>query len=279
MSKSSIKWKLPWPFIFISIGMFFGLIIEKTAFGTYFIALACGLAFIVLGILFTLRYKIYQPMLVACWTGLAIWHYFLAARPEVIVDMMNMIGIHTADSSTVTWLSTYFKLVWSLVHIGTLMIISPLFSPPIFKSVKLEKSARRIFKLAADMVTDTTNGFTERPYYAGKEEFSKDEIVGFARYLSGKEITASLFSNDSVRIGFSMGRSPLSDKSFQKISHIDFANDGKVMVRISEQDYKMYRKQLTFDQLCNALSNVFRRFLTYYRDGNEERIVTELKSV
>ncbi|MEA3476860.1 MAG: hypothetical protein U9R60_01670 [Bacteroidota bacterium] len=279
MNNSSIKWKLQWPYAIISFVFVVSLIIEDQAFNTYFLAYIYGLALIVIGILFTIRYKMFQPLLSFGWTGLFLWHYFLASHPADIVKMLNLIGIYSADSQTVVWISDRFTMVGAIIHMLTLFIINLFLFPALWKSNRLEKSARRIFKLAAEMVTDTSNGFTGRPYYAGQEEYNKNEIIGLARYLNGKDISRYTVSPKSVQVGFSMGRSPLADKTFQKISHISFANDGKVMVQISEQDYKMYRNQLTFNQLCEALSNVFTQFLDYYKNGNEERIITELKSI
>lgn len=279
MNNSSIKWKLQWPYAIISFIGIVSLIIEDQAFNTYFMAYTYGFALIVIGIMFTIRYKMFQPLLCFGLTGLFLWHYFLASHPADIVKMLNLIGIYSADSQTVVWISEHFTMVGAFIHLGTLFIINPFLFPAIMKSQRLEKSARRIFKLAAEMVTDTSNGFTDRPYYAGQEDYNKNEIIGFARYLSGKDISRYTVGPQLVQVGFSMGRSSLVDKTFQKITHLSFANDGKVMVQISEQDYRMYRNQLTFDQLCDALSNVFTQFLDYYKNGNEERIITELKSI
>ena len=48
-------------------------------------------------------------------------------------------------------------------------------------------------------------------------------------------------------------------------------------VSISEYDYRQYRKKFNFDQLCASVGDIFKRFLEYYEDGNEDRIITELK--
>ncbi len=77
---------------------------------------------------------------------------------------------------------------------------------------------------------------------------------------------------------FSMGISPLSNPSLQKVSYVSFNSEGKISVHISEHDFKRYKEQLTFDQLCASLGDVFKRFLEYYKKGNEARIGIELKS-
>jgi len=278
-SYSSIKWKFQWPYAIMAFVFIASLIIEDQAFNTYFMAYFYGLALIMAGLIYTLRYKMYQHVLSLGLSGLALWHYFLAAHPADTVRMLNMIGVYSADASTVDWISRHFTMLYAIIHILTVFIINIFLLSAITKSNRLEKTARKIFRLAAEMVSDTSNGFTGRPYFAGKEELQKNEIIGFARYLSGKDICRYTVTPQFVKIGLSMGRSPLSDKTFQHVSYISFSKDGKIMVQISKEDYRMYRNQLTFDQLCNALSEVYKQFLDYYKDGNEERIITELKSI
>jgi hypothetical protein len=263
----------------MGVGALFAVIIEKEAFGTYFLGILYGVGLFLSGIIFSIRFRMWQPAVLMCWTGLALWHYFLAARPGVIVKMLKMVGYYRADIATVDWLDQHFSLAWALLHIGTILILGPLFMPVVQRSHKLEQSARKIFKLAAEMVPDTGNSYTDRPYFAGQEKYQYDELIGFSRYLSGKDIVRYRVTQQGVELGFSMGRSPMADKTFQRISHISFDNGGKIVVQISEKDYKMYKQHLTFDQLCASLSNLFWQFFEYYRNGNEGRILTELKSI
>ena len=64
-----------------------------------------------------------------------------------------------------------------------------------------------------------------------------------------------------------------------QVSYVLFGNDGNLSVHIAAFDYKQYTKGFTFDQLCNSLGNTMQRFLEYYKEGYEERIINELKSV
>jgi hypothetical protein len=61
------------------------------------------------------------------------------------------------------------------------------------------------------------------------------------------------------------------------VSNVLFDNKGNISVSISENDYRQYRERINFDQLCESMGNVFKRFLEYYKNGNEARIITELK--
>jgi hypothetical protein len=62
------------------------------------------------------------------------------------------------------------------------------------------------------------------------------------------------------------------------ISHIICQNNGKLSVSISREDYHMYKKAYSFDQLCASLGSVFDRFLKYYKEGSQERIINELRA-
>lgn len=42
--------------------------------------------------------------------------------------------------------------------------------------------------------------------------------------------------------------------------------------------FQDYREKLSFDQLCSSLADIFNRFLDYYKNGLESRIIIELKS-
>jgi len=81
-----------------------------------------------------------------------------------------------------------------------------------------------------------------------------------------------------VTYAFPMNTSPLVDPQLNKVSYLSFEKDGNISVHISEADYKQYKNKLSFDQLCGSFINMFKQFLEYYKDGNEDRIVTELKS-
>jgi len=59
-------------------------------------------------------------------------------------------------------------------------------------------------------------------------------------------------------------------------SHVSFDHSGNFAVQISKSDYRQYKEQITFDQLCAALVDLFKRFLQYYRQGKESRILVEL---
>lgn len=150
--------------------------------------------------------------------------------------------------------------------------------PTLSGQERFEANARRLFKLASELITETSNGFTERPYSAGKINVSKEDLEGFARFVNGKFIARSFHHDSMVYLVFSMNRSVLTVNDPTEVSYISIDQEGNISVRISQQDYHQYRATFNFDQLCETMATVFTRFIEYYKNGNENRIITELKT-
>jgi hypothetical protein len=142
----------------------------------------------------------------------------------------------------------------------------------------LEGSAIRLFKLAAREVSGEQNGFTGRPYQSGNHEFARNEVIGLALFLEEKKICRADFTEKGIKLIFSMGISPLNNGLLDKLSYVCFGDDGSLSVFISRDDYRQYKKEYTFDQLCELMGKTFLRFGNYYTDHMEKRIITELKS-
>lgn len=143
---------------------------------------------------------------------------------------------------------------------------------------RFEINSRRLFRLAAELIRETGNGFTERPFSAGKMEFTKEELQDFSRFLNGKYVAKSFHSGDKIIFAFSMNKSLVRLEDPKEVSHVTFELNGNITVSVSEKDYRGYRAKFNFDQLCDSMGKVFGRFLDYYRQGLEHRIITELKT-
>jgi ABC-type multidrug transport system fused ATPase/permease subunit len=236
--------------VFLSLAM-----IESTITGNPpYSAFAFGCFFIVFGIIEYHRTKLMIYLILGLLWGTGTWHsmalYF------------------------VSFLSFTTYIIHVIVSFGALFLTWPFF----YGNEKLESNARRLFNLAAEHVHEAFNGFTDRPYSARKAEYSKDEIRGFARFMGGKKIVKSIIQKEAIILAFSMGVSPLKEPDLQQISYVSFDYEGNISVHISEYDYKRFKEELTFDQLCASLGDVFIRFLEYYKKGSESRIIIELKS-
>ncbi len=236
--------------VFLSLAMIEAIITGNPPYSSF----AFGCFFIVFGIIEYQRTKLMTYLILGLIWGTGTWHSMA----------LYLVSIFSVE--------TYIPHV--IVGYGALALTWPI----IYGHEKLESNARRLFNLAAEHVHDAFNGFTDRPYSACKAEYSKDEVRGFARFMRGKKIVKSNIQKEAIILAFSMGISPLKEPDLQLISYVSFDNEGNVSVHISEYDYNRFKEELTFDQLCASLGDVFIRFLEYYKKGLESRIIIELKS-
>jgi hypothetical protein len=258
MSKgSAIKWRMVWINTWILGAIYFVLFIgEERIYGTHNVNWIFGSFFIIYALVYYFRVRVYQILLVFLTLGLGFYH-------SVLVLDFHM----------------FFSMKTLAVHIVIFFFAMIFGMPVIARAYKMEVYSRKLFKLASEQVTAISAGFTSRPFSAGTHNFKKEEILGFVRYLKGKEIAGYRIVDDMVLIGISMGISPVADPEFDRISTVSFVYNGNLFVHISEHDYKMYKERLSFDQLCASLASLFKEFLEYYRNGKEDRIMIELKNV
>ena len=273
ITDTSIKKQFNWNWVPPILFLLF-LIIEGQALRTYYTMWLFGLLLIVAGIIYSFRYKLYQPALIFCFAGITLWHYALAAHYDTCITMLRLMGL---DIFTNPGNNPFSMMLW-LLNLLVFLSLLPVFGPKTLKAFKIEQSARQILRVAARSVTSSGDGFTSRPFYAGNAEFSKEQITGFTQYLAGKMIVYPVYAETGVSLTFSMRKSPFAIKDISEISYITFENSGEIKVHVASADYKRFRKQLTFDRLCDSLGNVFKRFLNYYINNQEARIVMELKS-
>jgi hypothetical protein len=274
ITDTSLKRRFNWnlwvpPILFVIF-----LIIENQAFDTYYTMWVYGLLLIITGIFYSFRYKIYQPGMLFCLAGVTLWHYALAAHFDTCLIMLRQLGF---DISLIPANNPFSMMIW-LINLVVFLILMIFTGPVILKAFRLEQAAMGIFRAAAQTVTTTGNGFTSRPFFAGNAEYSKEQITGFTQYLAGQMIVYPVYSEAGVFMTFSMGKSPLAIKDSSEISYITYENTGKITVHIASADYRRFRKQLTFDRLCDSLGEVFKRFLNYYINNQESKILLELKS-
>ncbi len=147
-----------------------------------------------------------------------------------------------------------------------------------YSQERFEINSRRLFRLAAELISETSDGFTERPYSAGKVTFTRDELQGFTRFLNGRYIAKSFHFEDRIIFAFSLNRSLVNLDDPKEVSRVSIDLEGNMSVAISERDYKEYVARFSFDQLCSSMAVVFERFLKYYQEGMENRIISEIKN-
>lgn len=143
---------------------------------------------------------------------------------------------------------------------------------------RYEINSRRLLKLAAELIFETVDGFTDRPFSAGEINATREELLGFSRFMEGKYITRVFHEENTIFLAFSLNRSLLAVENPKEVSHISINESGAMTVFITEADYRQYRRTYNFNQLCHSLGEVIKRFMGYYQEGLENRIITELKT-
>lgn len=213
-----------------------------------------GAFFIVIGIIQYDRYRVAAYLYLGILTGTSTWH--------------SLIYTLAPEGTPITF----------FIHILVVVLFIILFWSKLSAQERLFSNARRLFKLASGLINETDGGFTERPYSIGKVEISDKDLKGFINFMEGKFVTKSYVRDNVFHLGFSMGISPLVVSDPLEISYVRIDSERNLSVGISSFDYKQYKEKLSFDQLCFSLAEVFERFLEYYKQGNEARIISEVKS-
>lgn len=157
----------------------------------------------------------------------------------------------------------------------------------LFYQVSLKKAkwkGREVFELASMFIEHQSDGFTGRPCPVGKSEYTKDELLGFAKFMRNNLIAMPYFEDNSILFvpvkmsdEFSFIFNP--DKFRHIRSWVAFDYDGNVTVNISKNDYLDYKEELSFDQLCMNFGRLFIEFMKYFRKGEEDRILYRLNEL
>jgi hypothetical protein len=143
---------------------------------------------------------------------------------------------------------------------------------------------REVFELASLSIEPQPDGFTERPHPAGKAEYTRSELNGFAEFLS-KNLIAMPYIEENrivfvpVKMEYEFSYIFNPEKFKQTRSWIAFDYQGNVTVNVSKRDYIGYKEELSFDQLCDNLGKLFIEFMKYYRKGEAERILYKLNEL
>jgi len=147
---------------------------------------------------------------------------------------------------------------------------------------KIKWRYREILELAARSVRSTEDGFTPRPFPAGKIQVQPPELSSFPGFLLKYGIAWPLIYRE--KLVFVIPRNMLVyllglKKDFQKATYVAIDQEGQLMVKISEKDYSQYQHEFTFDQLCAALGNLFVDFLDQYKNGQSHKIIERMNSL
>ena len=135
----------------------------------------------------------------------------------------------------------------------------------LFISKKTKWRRREVLELAAYPVDEAKNGFTGRPKPAGDAEYSKNQILEFAKFLSKNLVAIPYVEKEKVVMVITKNRLNhlLNLKNeYSDETYIQFDYYGNVTVNIIKQDYLEYKDALSFDQLSDSLGELFKEFFT-----------------
>ena len=191
-------------------------------------------------------------------------------------------GIYLATNPRYTLLPETTPAFSSLILI--LAIASTIWLFYLYFTRRAKWKGREVFELASVSIKPVPDGFTGRPHPAGKAEYSREELLGFAAFLRKNLVAMPYYEeNGIVLVPVKMGDEfhylfqPAKFRSER--SWISFGFDGTVSVNISRKDYFDYRDELSFDQLCENMGKVFMGFIKYYCRNEPERILFDLDSL
>ena len=163
-------------------------------------------------------------------------------------------------------------------------IISTIWLVYLLSQRKTKWKGREVFEMAAKSIQPDPEGFTTRPRPAGKTDFTKDELQGFAEFLK-RNLIAMPHREDNnivfviIKMGEELGYMFNPERFRQNGTWILFDFNGNVSVSMSKKDYMDFKEELSFDQLCDNIGKLFISFLEYYKKGEAERILDKLNDL
>lgn len=138
---------------------------------------------------------------------------------------------------------------------------------------------REILELAARPVEGAGDGFTARPYPAGNADYTKEQLLRFARYLLKHMIAFPYVERDRVVLVVPENMVPRLlglKRGYLDSTFVSFGFDGTISVQIQKSDYERYREELTFDELCRSFAALFEEFLDQHKNGRGKLIIRRL---
>jgi len=135
-------------------------------------------------------------------------------------------------------------------------------------------------EVAAKPIIATTNGYTNRPFPVGKSEYSREDIIRFAKFLNQELIASHYIMEDRVVLVFSNGLFqyiPFFKPDFNRLTYVSFGSEGDISVNFAQKDYKKYKDEITFNQLCNSFGNIIIDFFNAFQQKKGNSYFEKIK--
>jgi hypothetical protein len=160
-----------------------------------------------------------------------------------------------------------------ILFVGEIIVLS---------SKRINWRHREILELAAYPVEESGDGFTPRAFPAGGAQYTREEILGFAKFMIRHVIAYPFIEKNRIVLVVPENMFAymlLLKRNYKKDTYVTFDFEGNVAVTIAKKDYRKYKEELTFDQLCASLGNVFIEFLKLYQKGRGREIIDKLNAI
>jgi hypothetical protein len=174
--------------------------------------------------------------------------------------------------------SEAFHVIFALIAVS-LMI--PFIMTTLVKK-KINWRYREVLELAARPVSGTSDGFTNRPFPAGKMNTDRSRLLKFSRFLFSEMIAYPVYEQDRIILIIPKNMwlwVLFLKRNYESSTHIAIGNSGDLSVKIARDEYSAYRDELTFDQLCASMGDLFRQWFTAFENGKECEIINELNGI
>jgi len=172
-----------------------------------------------------------------------------------------------------------FRVAWvsGVIFFGVLIIY-------LAATKKIKWRGREVFELAAGPVETVGDGYTSRPRPIGRVEFTKGEILAFARFATRNLISIVYYGPRQVTfVPVKMGSEytyPFRLRgSGHEVTWINFDFEGEVSVHIAQKDYLDYQQPLDFDRLCESLGQLFVEYIELHKKGEGVRIIDRMDAL
>jgi hypothetical protein len=218
------------------------------------------------------------------YAGFSFWIFMKTRNLSYLAGSLwqLMFGLFTVSRPRYPLLSSFNVQVSQLIVVC--LLASTVWLLYLVFTKRAKWKGREVFELASISTEPESDGFTERPRPAGTAVYSKDDLIGYVRFLRINLVAMPFFEDTRVVFvpvkmddEFKYIFNP--DKFRQNRSWIAFDFQGNVTVNISKIDYVDFKEELSFDQLCENLGKIFIGFMEYYRKGEADRILYKLNEL
>lgn len=230
-----------------------------------------------------LRVDIYLRLLLLALVGVVLVNLVFAARtrnwsylfPAVNYLLVAALIWNHVWASITVWKS--LRLPLAAAYAANLVVVLIL-----GLRRKLKWRREEVLELAAAPVEGNADGFTGRPFPAGRAEGGMEEFAAFSRFLFRHLVAIPRL--EKGRLLLVIPRRPLDyllglRRRCDRDSWVAFAADGAVTVSIVRSDYLHYVDEVSFDLLCRSLGRLFVDFLTLHRSGRGHEIIAKLDAL